>query len=290
MKYFLDTEFIEYPNTVELISIGLVCEDGRTYYAISSEYNFNKASGWVKKNVITPIYTSIVHGDDRNRISVETFHKVYGKPIKQIKSDILTFVNYPEYPTGKPEFWGYYADYDWVVFCWIFGTMADLPEGFPMYCKDLKQWMDQLGLDKLPISEPKDEHNALADAKWNFSLYKKLEKISNNKNAFFLRMMELISEYDIFDMVFWNTDLQFFVICNDEFGPGSDAEPILPTDILSLERYLDSWHDDPSRGCLEWVRMKRMVSPTCVKCKKPIPIHLATELQFGKWLCKDCGG
>jgi hypothetical protein len=29
MKYFLDTEFIEQPNTIELISIGIVAEDGR---------------------------------------------------------------------------------------------------------------------------------------------------------------------------------------------------------------------------------------------------------------------
>ena len=40
-------------------------------------------------------------------------------------------------------FYAYYADYDWVVFCWVFGKMIDLPEGFPMYCRDLKQMIDE---------------------------------------------------------------------------------------------------------------------------------------------------
>ena len=53
MKYFLDTEFLEGTqkkrflgipygdtlNTIDLISIGIVAEDSREYYAISKEFN-----------------------------------------------------------------------------------------------------------------------------------------------------------------------------------------------------------------------------------------------------------
>ncbi len=35
-----------------------------------------------------------------------------------------------------------------------------------MYCKDIKQWCDELGNPKLP-EQGKSEHHALADAKWN---------------------------------------------------------------------------------------------------------------------------
>ena len=52
MKYFLDTEFIEGSSMIELISIGIVAEDGRTYYAINGECNFDHASDWVKNNVL----------------------------------------------------------------------------------------------------------------------------------------------------------------------------------------------------------------------------------------------
>jgi len=60
-KYFLDTEFIEgfdkplfgkKRHFIDLISIALYCEDGRTFHALSSEYDYSKANDWVKKNVI----------------------------------------------------------------------------------------------------------------------------------------------------------------------------------------------------------------------------------------------
>ena len=39
MKYWMDTEFIERPYTIDLISIGLVAEDGREFYAeISGDF------------------------------------------------------------------------------------------------------------------------------------------------------------------------------------------------------------------------------------------------------------
>ena len=37
MKYWLDTEFIAHPFTIDLVSIGLVAENGREFHAESSE-------------------------------------------------------------------------------------------------------------------------------------------------------------------------------------------------------------------------------------------------------------
>lgn len=150
-RYFLDTEFIEKPNTIELISIGIKCEDGRKYYAISSEFDETKANDWVRENVIAKL------------------EALPRKPLTQIKQELLEFIK-----GDNIEFWGYYSDYDWVVFCWIFGAMIDLPNGYPMYCKDLKQWLDDSGKAKLP--DPEGEHNALADAEWNEQLFNYLNE------------------------------------------------------------------------------------------------------------------
>ncbi len=65
------------------------------------------------------------------------------------------------------------CDYDWVAFCQIFGTMMDLPKGFPMYCRDLKQWADDLGVG-VPAQDTQ-EHNALNDARWNLKCYRFLQ-------------------------------------------------------------------------------------------------------------------
>ena len=174
VKYFLDTEFIEYPNTIQLISIGFVADDGREYYAISSEYDYNVASDWVKDNVIEPIYK-----ETYRNVEIDVFHKYCGIPNYIIADEIKNFVGYPDYKNGKPEFWGYFADYDWVSFCWLFGAMIDLPEGFPMYCNDLIQVLKQYNLPKLP--KPEGEHNALVEAKWNKILYDYIQKWLNEK-------------------------------------------------------------------------------------------------------------
>ncbi len=208
MKYFIDTEFIEgfhkpmfgkKRHFIDLISIGIVAEDGRIYYAISNEYNYNDADDWVKKNVIIPMYLQEIGGDKRNHIDAEHFHKCIpnGKSNKQIAEDINHFCNSNSFLYNKAgselEFYGYYADYDWVVFCSLFGRMIDLPKGFPMYCKDLKQMLDEkaklipysynkkLGLESIKMSEgyPKqeNEHNALDDAKWNLRLFEFIQTL-----------------------------------------------------------------------------------------------------------------
>lgn len=177
MKFFLDTEFIESgpSKPIQLISIGIVAEDGREFYAISSEWNEEDASQWVSENVIAKLRTP--PGD-------------YWKPLRMIADELIQFVwtYFPENPAGlspcvrsemreAPEFWGYYADYDWVVFCQIFGTMMDLPKGFPMYCRDIKQLCDDKGNPKLP-EQCKGEHNALADARWNKTAWEFLDSLA----------------------------------------------------------------------------------------------------------------
>jgi hypothetical protein len=168
VKYWLDTEFIEDGKTIDLISIGIVSEDGREYYAISTEFDEEKASDWVKENVIPQL-------EPRNQGGA-----TFWKPRLHIKEDIIRFVLTSRPNFEKPEFWAYYAGYDWVTFCQLFGSMMELPKifpmyCFPMYCRDIKQWCDQLGNPELPKQE-KGEHNALADARWNKEAWEFLKK------------------------------------------------------------------------------------------------------------------
>ena len=168
MRYFLDTEFIENGPSFPLIllSVGIIADNGQEFYAVNGDAPLELANDWVKANVIPHLGS--------NKI-----------PITQMGRAVLDFIaangmkNFDNTPSvyERPEFWGYYADYDWVVFCQLFGTMMDLPKGWPMYCRDLKQWCDQLGNPKLPKQET-TEHNALADAKWNKQAYEFLVKLA----------------------------------------------------------------------------------------------------------------
>ena len=202
MKYFLDTEFIEgfhkplfgkKRHHIDLISIGMVCEDGRCYSALSNEYSYNDADDWVKDNVILPLYNEIKDVD--KSIKINNFNKLLGSSNKTIALDIIKFIfDGMSKKDNVVEFYGYYSDYDWVVFCSIFGKMINLPEKFPKYCRDLKQTLDEKARRiMLPISlknkiekiksypnypKQSNEHNALADAQWNFDLYNFLKELN----------------------------------------------------------------------------------------------------------------
>ncbi len=154
MRIWFDTEFIEDGKTIDLISIGMVREDGKTLYFEPRECDRSRASDWVKENVLP-------HLEGRGAIMSRHF----------IAKQIVAFAG------EKPEFWAYYADYDWVALCQLFGTMMDLPKGWPMYCRDVKQLCDDRGNPRLPAQES-TEHHALADAKWTRRAWEELAAVS----------------------------------------------------------------------------------------------------------------
>jgi len=158
---------------IELISIGLVDNSGKEYYAINKNFRRNRCNDWVKKKVLTKLpsrylmeeinyYPRDINGDMDGSMwpSDVVLNPVY-KSLETIKHDIKEFcIPYNEVSDyagldgldygydrwiadNELVFKAYFADYDWVLFCTIFGTMMDLPKGFPMYCVDLKQEMDR---------------------------------------------------------------------------------------------------------------------------------------------------
>ncbi len=159
MRYFVDTEFIEDGKTIDLLSIGIVAEDARQLYFEVIDAPFKKANEWVRATVL-PQLKHVNHG---SHVSWDDFPSCPGINKAAIGPLVKAFCEPERY--GKPEFWGYYAAYDWVAVCQLFGRMVDLPNGWPMYCRDIKQWCDDLGNPKLPGQT--GEHHALVDAQWN---------------------------------------------------------------------------------------------------------------------------
>ena len=52
-RYFYDCEFIEDGRTVDLVSIGVVDEHGREFYAVSTEFDDSRAVPWVRRTCWT---------------------------------------------------------------------------------------------------------------------------------------------------------------------------------------------------------------------------------------------
>lgn len=52
MKVYFDTEFTGLQKDTDLISIGFVSENGKTFYAEFTDYDESKCNDWIQKNVI----------------------------------------------------------------------------------------------------------------------------------------------------------------------------------------------------------------------------------------------
>jgi hypothetical protein len=138
----LDRHRVHRETVHHLISIGLIAEDGREFYAESNEVDWSKASLQTLENVSPQL-----NGEGVMREEI-------GYAVRQ-------FTNGDEHPV----FWGYFPAYDWVAFNWLFGSMDELPFHYPQLCLDIKQWAIELGDPELP-HQLGPRHHALLDARW----------------------------------------------------------------------------------------------------------------------------
>lgn len=170
---------------------------------------------WLRDNVLKPIHYDLskisgVHDlgyqewvddtterdggmyADRHYKTLKKLLKEYGKSSEQIKREVMDFINSRPYNhlvsdttyyQSKPEFYGYYCGFDYVLFSQLFGNMNEYPEDYPMYFIDIKVILEGLkhkikDVDKLLADLTIGvQHNALSDAKFNRRLYELLDTI-----------------------------------------------------------------------------------------------------------------
>lgn len=163
MRYFYDTEFIEDGTIIDLVSIGVVSEDGREFYAISTEFDESRANPWVKKNVLpllpprnNPAWM------DRETMKVKLLEFLLPGHIvgQRMKSH------------ERPELWAWVGAYDHVALAQLWGDMTGLPRELPRFTRELKQLWEMAGSPELPAG-PTNVHNALEDARFNVTKYKR---------------------------------------------------------------------------------------------------------------------
>jgi hypothetical protein len=159
-RYFYDCEFIEDGRTIDLVSIGVVDEHGREFYAISTEFDPAPAVAWVRRNVLDRL-PSPGHPAWRSRARIrEELHAFLTEPVKGTDLEI--------------ELWAWYAAYDHVVLAQLWGRMPDLPREIPRFTKDLRQLWDDRGRPPLPHAE-QQRHDALVDARHNLARWRALQ-------------------------------------------------------------------------------------------------------------------
>lgn len=173
MKIFFDTEFTGLHKNTTLISIGLVDEDGRTFYAEFLGYNSNQVDDWIKENVIANLKYSTCIDNWCNK-DPEHFECVgYTYYIRKWLDAWLSKYNEVELVSDC-------CHYDMVLFIDIFGSAFDIPKQVNPVCHDINQdiakychiseceafdYSREKILEFNNIKIDGDKHNSLYDAK-----------------------------------------------------------------------------------------------------------------------------
>ena len=161
-RYFYDCEFIEDGRLVDLVSIGVVDEFGREFYAVSTEFDDSRAVPWVRRNVLDKLPSPA----DKSWRSRE-----------RIRDDLYEFLMEPLRGRNEQmELWAWYAAYDHVALAQLWGAMPALPRPIPRFTKDLRQRWDDLGRPALP--EMAGRHDALVDARHNLARWQTMLGVS----------------------------------------------------------------------------------------------------------------
>ena len=121
-KVFFDTEFTGLHQNTTLISIGLISDCGKTFYAELTDYDETQINDWLKENVINNLILSdLEHG----LLGKYNLHKVEFKGSKIFLRELLKswFAQFKQV-----EIWSDCLSYDWVLFNQIFGHAFNIPK------------------------------------------------------------------------------------------------------------------------------------------------------------------
>lgn len=156
VKYFIDTEYIDREQIIDLISLGVVAEDGREFYAISTEFDPAHANTFVR-TVVIPQLEPPQHPAWMSRA--------------EMKDRLVEFVG-----ADEPRFWSYAAaPWDWMAVAQLFPVAERVPDGWLYTAYDVLLPIEMAGVrvgdPRLPPPPP-NVHHALADARWASELHR----------------------------------------------------------------------------------------------------------------------
>lgn len=215
LKLFFDTEFTGLHKNTTLISLGIVSEDGKKFYAEFQDYDREQCDEWIKENVIKncfiPIFPS--HSDIEKEIKKMEKNGYEISKIPSMPSGYSPIVHYTKRTNENGvtevsgdgawiwrhlkewllqfdfiEFVSDVCHYDFVLLIDIFGGAFDLPDNICPVCHDInqdianfygiseKEAFDKSREDVIQNSIGGKKHNALYDAEVIKAIYDKIRQ------------------------------------------------------------------------------------------------------------------
>jgi hypothetical protein len=173
-KLFFDTEFTGLQQNTTLISLGIISDNDKTFYAEFTDFDVSQCDNWIFDNVINKLIfcgnCGSHYSNDDNNI------QIYANTIK-IRKELERWLE----QFGQVEMWSDCLSYDWVLFNNLFGNAFKLPKNVYYIPFDICTVFKLKGIDPdinreefAEIYSLVDKHNALYDAKIIKLCYEKL--------------------------------------------------------------------------------------------------------------------
>lgn len=155
-KIFFDTEFTGLHQKTTLISIGLISECGKTFYAEFNDFDKTQLNDWLKENVIANLkfkepkkggdeYYAATRSQDNK--TPNDLYKSYSIELRDetsvIKHQLLQWLEQFE----EVVMWSDCLAYDWVLFNEIFGHAFNIPKNVYYIPMDLCTLLEIKGID-----------------------------------------------------------------------------------------------------------------------------------------------
>jgi hypothetical protein len=170
MNIFFDTEFTGLHQETTLVSIGLVAENGREFYAEFTDYDEAQIDSWLQENVID----NLIYHDSVNRAYTDGAHTGRVGNTNYIAQELKRW--FESFGVDRFEMWSDCLAYDWVLFCQLWGHAFKVPKMIYYIPFDLCTLMkvndidpdinrEEFALSSESGDVPSSKHNALWDAK-----------------------------------------------------------------------------------------------------------------------------
>lgn len=178
MKIFFDTEFTGLHKNTTLISIGLIDENDRSFYAEFTDYNLDQCDSWIKDNVINNLIFKHRSNFWIDEIGEETICKGNKEFIREKLKNWLSYYDDIELVSDC-------CHYDMVLLIDLFNSALstpfvpichdineDIANHYTYTCNNVNEAFDINRESLLNTQISGNKHNALYDAKVIKTLYK----------------------------------------------------------------------------------------------------------------------
>lgn len=181
-EFCYDFEFLSDGTIIMPISLGVVSDDDRDLYLVNEETDLLAASRdpFLRDHVLTSLPVEYAGPNGFPRWDYDHPDAEYLVSRSDLAERTLAFLTDGLPDGGTAKLWAWFSAYDHVALSNLWGRLVDRPAGIPWRTSCIRDFQEFLGDPRIP-EQTEGEHNALADAKFNWVRLRELRRVQGDR-------------------------------------------------------------------------------------------------------------